>query len=390
MRTIAIIQARMGSSRLPGKVLKDLGGMPVLAWTVRAARAVPGIDEVVVATSDQASDDRLAQWCSDRSVAHFRGEEADVLARFDAAARAFGADAVMRLTADCPLLDPHVCGQVLALLRRSGADYAGNVDPATWPDGLDCEAFTATSLATAAHEARRPSEREHVTPFLRHNRHRFRVEALICPLAGLNGQRWTLDTAEDLAALRGLVTQLPPDRPPAFTEVLAVLDAAPDTFEARRTDPRNEGYARSLAAEPVRPERGYAISWKLLAEAERLIPLGSQTFSKSHTQFPREAAPLFLTHGEGGRVFDVDGREYVDMMCGLLAVLLGYRDPDVDAALRRACARHQFQPCDRARAGACSTPRRDRSLCRDGALRQERHRCDLGCGAPRPRLHRPR
>jgi len=338
MKTLAIIQARMGSSRLPGKVLEDLAGMPVLAWVIRAARAIPGVDEVVVATSNAAADDRLARWCEENGVTHFRGEENDVLARFDAAARKFGATTVMRLTADCPFLDPHVCGQVLALLKRAGADYAGNIDPPSWPDGLDCEAFSAAALALAAREARRPSEREHVTPFLRHNRHRFCVEALICPLSGLVGQRWTLDTADDLLFLRKLAHRLPADRPAAFTEVLAALDKEPRLGD-RRTDLRNDGYARSIAAEPVQAERNYGTSWKLLDEAEQVIPLGSQTFSKSRVQFPRKASPLFLTHGEGGRVFDVDGREYVDMMCGLLAIGLGYRDPNVDAAIRHQLAR---------------------------------------------------
>jgi len=161
--TVALIQARMGSTRLPGKVLAELAGRPVLDWVVAAARAVPGVDRVAVATSDTDRDDPVAAWCADNGVSCHRGPEDDVLERFRGAAKAEEADTVMRLTADAPLLDPEVCGQVLLLLERTGADYASNVEPPCWPDGLDCEAFTFAALETAAREARRPSEREHVT-----------------------------------------------------------------------------------------------------------------------------------------------------------------------------------------------------------------------------------
>ena len=150
MKAIAIIQARMGSTRLPGKVLADLGGRPALAWTVRAAAAVPGIERAVVATLESADDDAIAEWCQGEGVPCHRGPEDDVLARYHIAARAEGAEVIMRLTADCHLLDPSVCGEVLMLLEREGADYVSNVDPRSWPDGLDCEVFTAAALNAAA------------------------------------------------------------------------------------------------------------------------------------------------------------------------------------------------------------------------------------------------
>jgi len=167
MNRIAIIQARMGSHRLPGKVLMELGDRPALAWTVSAARCIPGIGGVVVATGDDSSNDPIASWCAENDVDVHRGPEGDVLARFAGAARAAQADIVMRLTADCPLLDPEVCGQVLMLLEMGNVDYASNVDPASWPDGLDCEAFPAEALFLADAEAQRPHEREHVTPSIR-------------------------------------------------------------------------------------------------------------------------------------------------------------------------------------------------------------------------------
>src|SRR4051812_1518480 len=150
LRTVAIIQARMGSSRLPGKVLQDLGGQSVLAWVVAAARATPGVSAVIVATSTKAGDDAVAGWCDKAGVACHRGSEQDVLDRFLTAARATAADAILRVTADCPLLDPQVCGVVIELMRRTGADYACNFDPRSWPDGLDAEVFTRALLEDAA------------------------------------------------------------------------------------------------------------------------------------------------------------------------------------------------------------------------------------------------
>src|SRR6185437_3091208 len=227
MKTVAIIQARMGSTRLPGKVLADLGGKPVLAWSVRAARAALGVDDVWVATSDAKSDDAIADWCKENGVAVHRGSENDVLDRYAGAAQASGANGVIRLTADCPLLDPAVIAQTVRLRAATGVDYASNTDPPTWPDGLDCEVVTAEALFTAAREATRVSDREHVTPFIRNNRHRFSAETLICPLPGLAAERWTLDTPGDLELLTALAARLPAARPPSYLEVLAVLDREP-------------------------------------------------------------------------------------------------------------------------------------------------------------------
>lgn len=248
-KTVVVIQARMGSSRLPGKVLRDLAGMPVLAWVLRAARAAVGVDEVWVATSTATADDQVAAWCADNKVPVHRGSEADVLDRFAGTARASGAGIVVRITADCPFLDPVVLGMVLRLRRQTGAAYASNVDPATWPDGLDCEVLTAAALLTAAEEARLPSEREHVTPFVRNNPARFPAVNLAAPLAGLAEERWTLDNPEDYAFLSAVAAKLPVGRPPTVLDVLAVLDSCPELRGVNQHLQRNEGYAKSLAAE---------------------------------------------------------------------------------------------------------------------------------------------
>jgi glutamate-1-semialdehyde 2,1-aminomutase len=339
MKTVAVIQARMGSTRLPGKVLRKLGGTPALTWTTRAAQAAVGIDEVWIATSEKSEDDAVADWARLYNVSVHRGSEHDVLDRYAGAARASNADVVVRLTADCPFLDPQVIAQTVRLRALTGAAYASNTDPPTWPDGLDCEVLTAATLLTAAAEATRPSDREHVTTFVRRNRARFPAETLIAPLPGLANERWTLDTAEDFQFLSALAERLPAGKPPSYLEVLAVLDREPELREINSATQRNTGLTKTLDGEKIDSSRSYARSQQMLDRAERVIPLGSQTFSKSKIQLPPGAAPLFLTHGHGGHAFDVDGNEYVDFINALMPNVLGYRDPDVDLAIRRQLTR---------------------------------------------------
>lgn len=339
MKTVAVIQARMSSTRLPGKVLKKLGGAPALAWTTRAAQASPGIDQVWIATSKRPEDDAVADWARMHNVPVHRGSENDVLDRYAGAARASEAGVVVRLTADCPFLDPQVIAETVRLRALTGAAYASNTDPPTWPDGLDCEVLTAAALLMADAEATRPSDREHVTPFVRRNRARFPAETLIAPLPGLADERWTLDTEEDFRFLSALAERLPADKPPSYLEVLAVLDREPKLREINGAAQRNAGFAKSLDGETIDSSRSYARSQRMLDRAEHVIPLGSQTFSKSKIQLPPGAAPLFLSHGHGGRAFDVDGNEYVDFINALMPNVLGYRDPDVDLAIRRQLTR---------------------------------------------------
>ena len=334
MTTIAIIQARQSSTRLPGKVLLPLAGrpVPVLDWVFRAAQAIPGVDKAVIATSDQPADDSIVAWAAERGAPCHRGPLDDVLARFALTAKAEGADIVLRLTADCPLLDPQVCGLTLAMLKRQGLDYVGTDD--TWPDGLDCEVFTAAALAIAQAEASTSFQREHVTPFLRGLHDRFRIGSISCPLPDLSHERWTLDEPCDLEMLQQLTMRLPDQtRPPAFLDVLAVLDANPELRALNRAIMRNEGAAKSWRQTPAPPWFGTARTQAWAARAEKVIPLASQTFSKSRIQYPADS-PLFLTHGQGGRVWDVDGNRFVDMVSGLLPVVLGYQDHDVDQAIR--------------------------------------------------------
>ncbi len=330
MRTIFIGIARMGSTRLPGKVLKDLGGVSVLRHIVDAGVLTPGVDEIWIATSTLAQDDVIEEWCADNGVRCFRGSETDVLSRFAGAARAAKADVAVRVTCDCPFLDPKVIGEVIALREATGAEYASNNDPPCWPDGLDCEAITMEALEAADQQATRPSDRDTVTQYIVRNRYRFPAVSLPCPIPGLHKERWVLDTEADYEFCKKVMDGVGNS---SYLHILAYLNKHPELREINSHHPRNERFFESLASEePVK--RWHGVSHFLLQDAQKIIPLGAQTFSKSYLQYPEEA-PLFVTHGNGGLTYDVDGNDYVDLVGGLLPNMLGHRDVDVDFAIRQ-------------------------------------------------------
>ncbi|PWK16177.1 cytidylyltransferase domain-containing protein [Tumebacillus permanentifrigoris] len=197
MKRVVIVQARMGSSRLPGKVMLDLMGKPVLAHVIERCQSIAQIDEVVIATTENPSDDVLVHVAEHWGVTCTRGSEDDVLSRYYQAARASQADVVMRVTSDCPFLDPSVSGAVLQqLLSNPHLDYVSNGLVCSYPRGLDTEAFTFAALEKAYQEATLPFEREHVTPYLYQNPQIFQL-ASHENAVDYSQYRWTLDTPED-------------------------------------------------------------------------------------------------------------------------------------------------------------------------------------------------
>lgn len=227
MTTAAIVQARARSTRLPGKALLPLAGGTVLREVLQRCALVPGVDVVCCAVPEGVGDDAVASEAEVAGAAVVRGSETDVLARYLKAARALDADFVLRVTSDCPLIDPALCGEVIALRAARGADYASNNMPRTFPHGLDCEAFTAAALAEADRRAHEPREREHVTPWLREHPsvRRANIEG---PGGDAAQQRWTLDYPEDYAFFEALFAVLPHPAPTDWREVAAVVARHPE------------------------------------------------------------------------------------------------------------------------------------------------------------------
>jgi spore coat polysaccharide biosynthesis protein SpsF (cytidylyltransferase family) len=210
MTTAVIVQARYSSTRLPGKVLYELCGKTVLAHVLERCQAITNSDMVVCAVAEGDVHDIVAEEALRTGSVVIRGNVDDVLDRYLQAARAVNADVVMRVTSDCPLIDPEICVSVLQPVLANKADFATNNMPATWPHGLDCEAFTRALLERTAHEARSCFEREHVTPYMRTAANIRRVN-ISCSqdVVADPSQRWTLDTPQDFEFMQAVFAALP-------------------------------------------------------------------------------------------------------------------------------------------------------------------------------------
>lgn len=228
MNTVAIVQARMGSSRLPGKVLMDIEGRTMLERVLERTSRAATLNGVVVATTTEASDDPVAALAARRGWHIFRGSQDDVLGRYVEAARRFDADVIVRVTSDCPLIDPDVLDAVVRARADRRADYCSNaLARRTFPRGLDVESVTRAALERAHVEASAPHEREHVTPYVYGHPDRF-VLTGVESSEDESRHRWTVDTPEDLALVRAVYREFGPDGPRTWRDVLPLLVARPD------------------------------------------------------------------------------------------------------------------------------------------------------------------
>jgi len=233
---VCISQARMGSTRLPGKVMLPVLGRPLLAWHVSRLLRAREVDRVVVATTTEAQDDVIVDLCQSLGVAAFRGSESDVLSRYAGAATASGAATVLRVTSDCPLIDPDLIDRVVISFaeKRPSIDYL-TLEAEDFPRGLDVEVFARGALEEADKLATEPQEREHVTPYIYRRPRRFQCERLGGERR-LGWHRWCVDERRDFALVTHLIEALAPITP-AFTwqDCLAVLERHPEWVELNRT-----------------------------------------------------------------------------------------------------------------------------------------------------------
>lgn len=230
MTTAMVVQARMGSSRLPGKILKSILGRPMLSFQLERLRRVRRANILVIATTDRSGDDVLATFCSKERVAFVRGSEDDVLSRYHDALERFPARTVVRVTSDCPLIDPAVIDEAIAAFDAAAGrcDYLSNMLHPTYPYGMSVEVMSAQALREAHREARHPAEREHVTPFIYWHPERYKLKSLTME-PNLSHHRWTVDTPEDFELVSRLLSELYP-RKPEFTlhDLLTVIEEHPD------------------------------------------------------------------------------------------------------------------------------------------------------------------
>ncbi len=249
LEAVAIIQARMGSTRLPGKVLADICGKPLLERLIQRVRATPGISRVVVATTTESADDVLANWCVAHEVPVYRGSVDDVLDRFWQCAQLHPAEFIVRVTADDPLKDPEVISQALALCASSPeVDYASNTLQPTYPEGLDIEVVRFRTLERAARESTLPSEREHVMPYVWKHPDRFVLRDFRMK-PDLSHWRWTVDKPADLELVRRIFTHFSDQPLVGHQAVIAWLNENPELLEINAGTIRHEGYFKTLAME---------------------------------------------------------------------------------------------------------------------------------------------
>jgi spore coat polysaccharide biosynthesis protein SpsF len=251
-KIIAIIQARMGSTRLPGKVLMPIVDRPVLWHIVNRLKYVKPIDGIVVATSALQQDDAINKFCSREQVTCIRGSERDVLDRFYQAASAAQADIIIRITGDCPLIDPILITRLLDFQKQNALDYCGIAAGAgvasdgfygRYPDGLDAEVFSMDALETAWKEADGDLYREHVTPYLWKHPDRFKTGVFKCRGRDFSGLRWTLDNIEDYRLISKIYEMLFAENPSfGLDDVLDLMTRTPDMFKENQQYVGKEGY----------------------------------------------------------------------------------------------------------------------------------------------------
>lgn len=251
MNVVAIIQARMASTRLPGKVLADLAGKPLLIRVVERARGARTLDIVAVATTDRPTDNPVAALCVKEGIPLFRGSEDDVLDRYYRAAQHFRAETIVRLTADCPLLDPVVVDRVVDAFQAGGHDYVSNTLKPSYPDGLDTEVFAWSALEKAWLGAKLKSQREHVTPYISKQPNMFRLLNVVneCDLSAL---RWTVDEPQDLDLVRRIYRHLAAKPDFGMDDVLELLRYHPELKDVNAGFDRNEGYQKSVREDAAR------------------------------------------------------------------------------------------------------------------------------------------
>lgn len=242
MSTVIIVQARMTSTRLPGKVLKRILGRPMLSYQLERLRQVHDVDAIVVATTTNRTDDPIVEFCAAEKVGCTRGSEADVLSRYYQTAIEFLAQTIVRVTSDCPLLDPEVVNQVLSVFAATPAcyDYVSNMIQPTFPLGMATEVMSMTTLSDVFERAREPAEREHVTPYIYWHPERYRIGSVTMS-PDLSHHRWTVDTTEDFDLISRIVQTLYPTKPDfRMADVLSVLQAHSDWEDINRHVSQNK------------------------------------------------------------------------------------------------------------------------------------------------------
>lgn len=321
MKIVALIQARMGSTRLPNKVMKPIGGIPMIELLLVRLACAKEIDQIIVATSVDERNHPLIVHVRKLGYTCEQGSENDVLDRYVQAAKKHQADVVVRITGDCPLVDPVLVDDAIRRFKAAGVDYLCNTNPPTYPDGLDIEVCSLKALEQASQEAHKPFDREHVTPYLRESG-QFSTAA-IQHSEDLSDLRWTVDEPADYSVVSKVFAHFSPDIHFGWQQVLQLQRSQPEFFKVNQHLIRNEGATMGTGQ-------------KLWKRAKQVIPGGNMLLSKRAEMFLPDQWPAYFSKAKGCKLWDLDGNEYIDMsIMGIGTNTLGYGHPEVDAAVHQ-------------------------------------------------------
>lgn len=321
MKVVAVVQARMGSTRFPNKVMKRVDGVPMIELLLLRLSLSTEVNQIVIATSVDARNQELVAHLNCLGYACEQGSENDVLDRFVQTARAYHADVVVRITGDCPLVSAALVDECIRRFKTAGVDYFSNISPPTYPDGLDVEVFSRQALEHAWVETTKPYDREHVTPYLRESGH-FKT-ACMSHTQDLSSLRWTVDEPADFEVIKVVFEHFHPRVDFTWQEVLQLQYQKPKIFSVNQQIIRNQGAVMGTGQ-------------KLWKRAKQVIPGGNMLLSKRAEMFLPDQWPAYFSRAKGCKVWDMDGREYTDMsIMGIGTNILGYGHPEVDEVVRK-------------------------------------------------------
>ena len=319
MRVVAIVQARMGSTRLPNKVLKTICGQPMIGLLLARLSCSREIHEIVVATSRNPRNVPLIECVENLGYSCVKGSESDVLERYVEAAEKHRADIVVRITGDCPLIDPELVDETIQKFIEGDYDYYSNTNPPTFPDGLDVEVFSRKVLSLTLQCAKEKFDRENVTPYMR-TPNLFKQGTLKYK-EDHSSLRWTVDEYEDFVVVSRIFNHFYPNIYFSWKEILTLQREKPQLFSANQSIIRNEGAIMGTGQ-------------KLWKRAQRIIPGGNMLLSKRPEMFLPDQWPSYFARAKGCKIWDLDGNEYIDMsIMGIGTNILGYGHPEVDEAV---------------------------------------------------------
>ena len=318
-KLIAIVQARMGSTRFPGKVMKLINGTPLIGLLLNRLSASREIDDIILATSTELVNKPLVNYVKNLGYKVYEGSENDVLDRYYQIALQQKSNTIIRITGDCPLIDPKIVDNIVKLYKSSNTDYVSNINPPTYPDGLDVEVFSFSSLEHSWKEAKTLDDREHVTQYIRKSG-RFKIKNIVNK-KDLSNERWTVDEPDDYKVIESVFNYFSPALDFSWQEVVKLKNKKPDIFSVNKHLTRNEGM-------------NIGTGQKLWKRAKNIIPGGNMLLSKRAEMFLPEQWPSYYSKSKGCNIWDMDNNKFIDMsIMGVGTNILGYGHTEVDEAV---------------------------------------------------------